>query len=79
MSEPRQYMLMEVVGDGPRFRCNRVVCDSWLCLWGDYQAFLERMLEDGDPGKPVNVRFTFIELTDDEHAAYCEEHGIDWE
>lgn len=76
MSERKQYILMNVVGDGPKFRGN---ADSWLCLWTDRMSFLDDVLERVEPGKPVNVRFTFLEMTDDEHAAYCEEHGIDWE
>lgn len=76
MSEPRQYMLMEVVGDGPRFP---LYSDSWLCPIEDYADFLECMLSQSESTESVSVKFTFLEMTDDEHAAYCEEHGIDWE
>ena len=76
MSEPKQYMLMEVVGDGLKFP---LYSDSWLCPIDDYADFLECMLSQSDAGQPVNVKFTFLEMTDDEHEAYCEEHGIEWE
>lgn len=76
MSTRKQYMLMEVVGDGPKFRGN---ADSWLCLWTYRISFLDELLEDVAPGTPVNIRFTFMEMTDGEHAEYCEQHEIEWE
>lgn len=79
MSDHKQYMLMEVVGDGPKFRSNHGSFDSWLCSWGDYESFLEQMLEGSEPGQAVDVRFTFLEMTNDELAAYCNEHEIYWE
>lgn len=77
MIERKQYILMEVVGNGGEKFDDRY--DWWLCRWSEYKRFLDAMLEDVEPGKPVNIQFTFLEMTDDEHAAYCEEHGIEWE
>lgn len=34
---------------------------------------------DRDACQAVSVKFTFLEMTDDEHEDYCAEHRIDWE
>lgn len=76
-TKPRKfYMLMEIVGDGPKIND----ADSWLCPWEDWYHQLGQMLEDmDDPNQIVNVRFTQMEFTDDELAEYCAENDIEWE
>ena len=76
-SGTQQYMLMEVIGDGPKFEGN---ADSWLCPYEDWHHFLEEafaMMDD--PAQISNIRFTFMEMDDQEFEEYCVENEIDWE
>lgn len=70
------YVLMELVGDGPQING----CDSWLCPWSDWAGFLECMFESmEDPRQIVNIRFTQLEMTDDELRAYIKQNDIEWD
>lgn len=82
MSEPKQYMLMEVVGymsepkqygDGPKFAGK---FDAWLSPWSSFGDDLKGLLLEIN--ESAIIRFTFLEMTDAEHAVYCEEHGVEW-
>ena len=74
-SGTQQYMLMEVIGDGPKING----CDSWLCPYADWPTFLWEAFEDKDAAQIANIRFTFMEMDDVEFEEYCLENGIDWE
>jgi hypothetical protein len=74
-SGSQQYMLMEVIGDGPRIEGN----DSWLCQYSDWPTFLGEAFGDMEPEQIANIRFTFLEMDDIEFEEYCVEHGIDRE
>lgn len=77
MSERKQYMLMEVIGDGTRFNGK---FDSFLCPYADWPVFVGELFDYSAGESDIyNIRFTVLEMTDDEHAAYCEQHGIEWE
>lgn len=73
--KPKDYVLMERIGDGPDFDDT----DSWLCLWPDHHGFLDAALEQLVAETPFTVKFTILSMTDEEHAAYCDENEIEWE
>ncbi len=73
--KPKDYVLMERIGDGPDFDDY----DSWLCLWSDHHGFLDAALEQLVAGTPFTVKFTIMSMTDEEYDLYCQENEIDVE
>ncbi len=74
-ADSKQYMLMEVIGDGPKIRR----CDSWLCPYEDWHDFLEEAFNDMPNQQIANIRFTVMEMDDQEFEDYCVENGVEWE
>jgi hypothetical protein len=72
-SERLPYVVIERRGRGPSLRGY----DQYVTQWDGLAELVEEVLEDIDPGEPVDLRFVVHLWTRAEFDAYVEENGVE--
>lgn len=75
MSDKKKtWVLIERVGDGPKLNGHY---NTWLAEWPNWDDVVGVALEELEAGKPYDLMFTILEMTDAEYVEYCRENEID--
>lgn len=69
------YVLMQGLGDSLRFRGEY---DSYLCPWGDLNHFLSEYLERHDFNDDVTIKFTVMEMDDEDLDEWCRANEVEY-